>query len=161
MPMLFVGRCGRHHLLPRRDHRLRHDRPRGHLAQPEPVVRLLHVIVEERLDVARLLGKLQHLASRLQQDVRERRLRDLRQRSLGSRRVRRRDRRPQRWHHRVPDRCAAQRRPEKARSISIYISKGLVMEEISQGFGLTFYLVVIVGSVVMVDSTTFFSMDEE
>ena len=159
MPLLFVGRCGRHHLLPRRDHRLRHDRPRGHLAQPEPVVRLLHV--EERLHVARLLGKLQHLASRLQQDVRERRLRDLRQRSLRSWRVRRRDRRPQRWHHRVPNRCAAQGCPEKARSISIYISKGLVTEDESQGFDLTFYLVVIVGSVVMVDSTTFFSMDEE
>ena len=45
--------------------------------------------------------------------------------------------------------------------ISFYISKGLVTEEESQRFGLTFYLVVIVGSVVMVDSTTFFSMDEE
>ena len=111
MPMLFVGRCGRHHLLPRRDHRLRHDRPRGHLAQPESVVRLLHV--EERLDVARLLGKLQHLASRLQQDVREGRLRDLGQRSLGSGRVRRRHRRPQRWHHRVPDCRATQGRPEE------------------------------------------------
>ena len=155
MPMLIVGRSARHHLLPRRDHRLRHDRPRGHLAQPEPVVRLLHVIVEERLDVARLLGKLQHLASRLQQDVRERRLRDLRQRSLGSRRVRRRDRRPQRWHHRVPNRCAAQGCPE--RHVQYLFIKGVG----DGGFGLTFYLVVIVGSVVMVDSTTFFSMDEE
>ena len=45
--------------------------------------------------------------------------------------------------------------------ISFYISKGLVTEEESQGFDLTFYLVVIVGSVVMVDSTTDFSMDEE
>ena len=47
------------------------------------------------------------------------------------------------------------------RQDKFYISKGLVTEEESQGFGLTFYLVVIVGSVVMVDSTTFFSMDEE
>ena len=45
--------------------------------------------------------------------------------------------------------------------INFCLSKGLVMEEESQGFGLTFYLVVIVGSVVMVDSTTDFSMDEE
>ena len=45
--------------------------------------------------------------------------------------------------------------------INFYVSNGLVTEDESQGLGLTFYLVVIVGSVVMVDSTTFFSMDEE
>ena len=43
----------------------------------------------------------------------------------------------------------------------LYISKGLMTKEESQCFGSTIYLVVIVGSVVIVDSTTDFSMDEE
>ena len=43
----------------------------------------------------------------------------------------------------------------------LYIKGVGDVDKESQGFSLTFYLVVIVGSVVMVDSTTFFSMDEE
>ena len=46
-------------------------------------------------------------------------------------------------------------------AVNFYILNGLVTEDESQRFDLTFYLVVIVGSVVMVDSTTDFSMDEE
>ena len=72
MPLLLVGRRG-DHLVSRGDHRLSDDRP-GHLAQPQSAG-LLHV--EERLHVPGLLGKLQDLASRLEQDVGEGRLGDL------------------------------------------------------------------------------------
>ena len=49
----------------------------------------------------------------------------------------------------------------KRRDQFLYIKRVGDGDEESKGFSLTFYLVVIVGSVVMVDSTTFFSMDEE
>ena len=72
MPLLLVGRGG-DHLVSGRDHRLGDDWP-GHLAQPQ-AAGLLHV--KERLHVPGLLRKLQHLASRLEQDVGEGRLGDL------------------------------------------------------------------------------------
>ena len=72
MPLLLLGRGG-HHLVSGGDHRLGDDGP-GHLAQPQ-TAGLLHV--EERLHVPGLLGKLQDLAGRLEQDVGEGRLGDL------------------------------------------------------------------------------------
>ena len=147
--------------MPGGDHRLGDHRP-GHLAQAK-AAGLLHV--EERLHVAGLLGKLQHLASRLEQDVGEGRLGDLGE-VVGGGRVGRGHGGAQRWHHRVADRRATQGRPEKS-------SVNKVLERVGGEFvrpfrdfifseGLAgFYLVVIVGSVVIVDSTTDFRIDEE
>ena len=108
MPLLLLGRGG-DHLVPGGDHRLGDHRP-GHLAQAK-AAGLLHV--EERLHVAGLLGKLQHLASRLEQDVGEGRLGDLGE-VVGGGRVGRGHGGAQRWHHRVADRRATQGRPEKS-----------------------------------------------
>ena len=147
--------------MPGGDHRLGDHRP-GHLAQAK-AAGLLHV--EERLHVAGLLGKLQHLASRLEQDVGEGRLGDLGE-VVGGGRVGRGHGGAQRWHHRVADRRATQGRPEKSSVNKVLESVGGEFVRPFRDFifskGLAgFYLVVIVGSVVIVDSTTDFRIDEE